>query len=88
AGLIIQEAENKAREILNQARLQVEKAERYQSDLEARAAAFKMRLRSFLLAQLELLAGEEAAATCTTGAQPPDEGEQAASVTVGVDPGI
>ncbi|WP_258359350.1 DivIVA domain-containing protein [Moorella sulfitireducens (nom. illeg.)] len=62
AALIIQEAENKAREILNQARLQVEKAERYRSDLEAKTAAFKMRLRSFLQAQLEILATEEEAA--------------------------
>lgn len=73
AGLIVQEAENKAREILNQARLQVEKAERYRSDLEAMAAAFKTRLRSFLQAQLELLAAEEAAASTVADSQSGEE---------------
>lgn len=63
ASLIIKEAENKAREIIHQAQVEVEKAERYQSDLQAKTAAFKMRFRSFLKAQLELLVDDEAAAT-------------------------
>ncbi|MGI9859913.1 DivIVA domain-containing protein [Moorella naiadis] len=61
AELKIQEAENQAREILNQARLQAEKTERYQQDLEAGTRAFKMRLRSLLQAQLELLDSEDRA---------------------------
>ncbi|MBE3573495.1 MAG: DivIVA domain-containing protein [Moorella humiferrea] len=80
AGLIIQEAENKAREILNQARLEVEKAERYRKELEASTAAFKTRLRSFLKAQMELLAVEEAAAaeekTLFDGENIPDESKE------------
>ncbi|KYH32573.1 DivIVA domain-containing protein [Neomoorella mulderi] len=88
ASLIVQEAENKAREILNQARLQVEKAERYQSDLEARAAAFKMRLRSFLQAQLELLATEEAAATAVSEAQPAGDTGETEKTGPGLDPGL
>ncbi|MDK2820698.1 MAG: cell division initiation protein [Clostridia bacterium] len=63
ANLILQEAENQAKEILNKAKLQVEKAQRYRSDLEAQTESFKMRLRSFLEAQLDLLNGDIEAAT-------------------------
>lgn len=61
AGLIIQKAENNAREIIKQAKIQVERAERQYSDLQAKTAVFKMRLTSFLRAQLESLGDEEAA---------------------------
>lgn len=66
ADLIIKEAENKALTMINQAQAEVEKAERYYSDLQAKTAAFKMRFRSFLKAQLEILVDDEAAATAFT----------------------
>jgi len=59
AELKIQAAENNAREILNQARCQAERIERYQKDLEAGTRVFKMRLRALLQAQLELLGGDD-----------------------------
>lgn len=82
AELKLQEADNKAREILNQARAQAEKVERYQRDLEASTRAFKMRLRSLLKAQLELLEDPveaEAAATADRQVEPlrePGPGEE------------
>lgn len=79
AELKIQEAENQAREILNRARLQAEKAERYQRDLEASTRAFKMRLRSLLQAQLELLGEDQAGAEAAASA----EGDEQAPVTAG-----
>ncbi|NLW08072.1 MAG: DivIVA domain-containing protein [Clostridia bacterium] len=63
AEVIIKEAENKVKEMLHQAQVEVEKAERYYSDLQAKTAAFKMRFRSFLKAQLETFVDDEAAAS-------------------------
>ncbi|MDN5345290.1 MAG: cell division initiation protein [Clostridia bacterium] len=86
ASLIIQEAEQKSREILDQARSEAEKIERYRNSLQARTAAFKLRLRSFLQAQLELLASEEAAATAVPGTDTDGDPGQVEKTTASLDP--
>jgi len=78
AGLIVQEAELKAQQILNQTQEQVIQAENYRSNLEARTEAFKRRWRSFLQAQLELLAAETGADAAVAGERPPGQDQETA----------